>query len=92
MESPKNVTLLIIAAKGIKITWATGGFLIRNGNLKNFSWDSTKELFYFNSTYGTDMKYDYLLPYANISIYGTGAKPSFAVVLAAILAEIISET
>ena len=91
MEAPKNVDLTIIAAKAIKITWSTGGFLIRNGNLKNFSWDSKKELFYFNSTYGTDLKYDYLLPYANITTYNSGGVPSFTVLLAAVLAEIESE-
>lgn len=91
MESPKNVDLTIIATEGIKITWSTGGFLIRNGNLKNFSWDSVKQLFYFNSTYGTDLKYDCLLPYANIATYNSGSLPSYTVLLAKIIAELISE-
>ncbi|MBF0553676.1 MAG: hypothetical protein HQK96_03880 [Nitrospirae bacterium] len=91
METPKNVDVTITATKGITITWATGGFLIRNGNLKNFSWDSRKQLFYFNSTYGTDLRYDCLLPYANIATYGGVTVPSFAVLLAAIKAELISE-
>ena len=93
MDTPKNVDLTIVAAKAIKITWGTGGFLIRNGNLKNFSWDTSKQIYYFNSAYGTDLKYDYNLPYANIATYNGGAgKPSFTALLALIIAEIESET
>jgi hypothetical protein len=81
--------LTINAGKGIKITSGNGGFYIRNGNLKNFSWDGTA--FYFNRQKGTDDKYDYRLQYDQITTYGGEGVPSYSHLLADLLAELDAE-
>ena len=91
METQKKFDLTIVPGKSIIISSSDFGMIIRNGNLKNFAWDS-KQNFIFNPTYGTESKYDYMLPYGNIGTYNGGAVPGFSALLVLLKAEIESES
>ena len=85
--------LTIIAGKGIKISGSNGGIIIRNGNLKNFSWTSIPEQgYYFNRTKGTKDDYDWYLKWADITTYnGDAVVPSYVSILADLQAECVLE-
>jgi len=84
--------LTINSGKGIKISDSHGGIYIRNGNLKNFSWDSLNQKYYFNRTRGTKDDYDYLLLWKDITTYnGSTIVPVFSIILTAILSELDAE-
>ena len=90
-----SVDLTINTGKGIKITTGQGGiFYIRNGNLKNFFADAVHQKYYFNYQEGSDVKYDYVLNWADIATYTNGAVttvPTFTVLAQAILTELDAE-
>ena len=90
----KNLAVTITAGKCIEIKWNTGGFLIKNGNLKNFGYNTTNRYYYFNPSdmENQEWHYDFLLRYDSITSYNGGAVPSFNVLLAAIITEIKAET
>jgi hypothetical protein len=86
-----TLDLTIVTGKGIKISGTNGGIYIRNGNLKNFSWDSVNFVYYFNRQKGTDDRYDYRLVYSELTTYNSGGVQPYATILAAILAELDAE-
>jgi hypothetical protein len=82
--------LSIIPGKGIIISGTNGGIFLRNGNGKNFSWETVNNKFYFDRKKGTSESYDYCLVYSELTSYGgtVGAVPGFSTILADILAEL----
>ena len=88
-----SVDLTINTGKGIKITTGQGGiFYIRNGNLKNFFADAVHSQYYFNYQEGSDLKYDWLLKWADIGTYnGSTTIPPYGVLAQAILTELDAE-
>jgi len=87
----RDYDLTITTGKRITITWGNGEFILRNGNFKNFSTNTSKQYFYFNPKYGTDLTYEFLLKYSDLATVSGATAPDFATVKALIIAEFDAE-